>query len=173
MLGAGDVRANFGSSSVRNAGVNLLLPPKGIASVNFIVEHIVARLPNFVLTHLYSNHRLRKGIIFRLDGITINRKLAELTVALTVRSRFPVELSRIDFTLTWNYKDYFTQINEDLAQQIPYLSEVTVSFRKKLTVEELSSVRDGMLFLAGDAELKTNFADFTRILDLKASVQTA
>jgi hypothetical protein len=101
------VRANFGSSSVRNAGVNLLLPPKGIASVNLIVGHIVAHLPHFVLRRLFPNRTLRKGIVFHVapSGITVNPKSAELDVALSVRSRFPVELNRIDSTMTWDYTD--------------------------------------------------------------------
>ena len=53
-----------------------------------------------VLRPLYPERALRKGIVFRLSGITIDPKLAELNVALAVRSGFPVTLTRVDFTMT-------------------------------------------------------------------------
>jgi len=147
------------------------MPQLSVPMREFIVEHIVARFPHFALRRLYPNHKLRKEIVFQVaspSGITINRKLAELDIVLTVRSGFPVELIRIDFTMTWNYTDYFTRINENLSKQVPCLNDVTLSFRKELTTDEVSRIKDGTLFLAGDAEFRTSFSEFTKVLDLQA-----
>ena len=163
--------AKFGvSSPCSQTQVQILpVPPQASSGrmPTFMVVNIVARLPNFVLRQLYPYRRLRKGIVFRRSGITMDPKLAELKVALTVRSAFPVTLTRVDFTMTWNYRDYFTQINETLSKQI--LKEATISFRKQLTTEEVARVGEGTLFVAGDAEFKTNFAEFTKVIDLTTS----
>jgi len=132
----------------------------------FIVKHVVARLPDSILGRLYPNRRLRKGVGLGMRGITIDPVLAELEVALTVRSRFPVELSHVDLTLTWNYTDYLTRIEEGLSEQI-HMKEVEIPLRRKLTAEEMSKVRGGTLSLAGDLEFRTNFSEFLRAVNIQ------
>jgi hypothetical protein len=136
-----------------------------------MLVQMVARLPTFILRRLYSRRKLRGGIAFHMapSGVSINPKLAELDVALTVRSRFPVELIGIELMMTWNYTDYFTGINETLSKLI--LNPVTISFRKQLTTEEVSRVGKDLLVVSGDAVLRTNFAEFTKVINLATTAR--